>query len=536
MIQRLIGLFVLLCTIAVQESRPISINELISKHLVMISSSQSELGDNISHLRVILKKGDIQLDLMLESDMIQKIFQVDAFVMQENISDKDSIRIVQYLALLYLYQKVFFDYIVISQNFLNNLMSVKKYWMYEDFYMKQPFWAKNILYNFYTVKYQNKITKNLDILYKIENEVAGILGFCLYGLFRLEKLKDEYEIINYIKEISDQFNLLIAPDLIDNQSLEDSYLAYKRLLVMSHNIQEHINSAQITIKQNEKNSFVVDHWFGVSCTTMAIVAAALIYTQHKQTVKSLYDQGKIAIPDFLQEYLVDPLVGIKKVVWDKETKRLEHVEPFADIQKFSDIPDKQDFQKYEGFSTLLVNPILNPFVGTLNATKSDLIQTANSWKNDIVEVLNGWKKSSEKTLNKKIDEANDTIIKNNQVNMYLATLGPVLFGTYWLGSSMNNMYDHHIKHKNWYLPMKHIIRSIDQLVNKVARSLDRHNFIDDGKLYILIQNLKEYISCLNNEELFLMHNDIEELLSFDLNYSQKKGIIDRMYKTYDFLK
>jgi hypothetical protein len=53
---------------------------------------------------------------------------------------------------------------------------------------------------------------------------------------------------------------------------------------------------------------------------------------------------------------------------------------------------------------------------------------------------------------------------------------------------------------------------------------------------MLIQHFRSYIVCLDNEELFLMHNDINELLSFDVNYAQKKGVIDRMYKTYDFLK
>ncbi len=552
MIRKIISIIGMLLVASLQGYHGSFVSELASRNLSVVSVHNIELSYTLKSFLDEAQKSNTDLDSILASCAHQKIFTID-LSNYADVSVTHSIRTLQYLILLSLYQKMFQQYIIASETFLNDLLIAKKYWMYEDFYMKQPFFGKNILYNFYSSEYQNQITIKLTALHELENNIAGILGFCLYGLSNIQKTNTKDAIIEQMILVIDQFFKLFNSPGLNHEEKKDPIIVYNHALWMHDTIKEHMHLAQLNMQHNGKTKFLVDHWVGISCTTLAVITVALMYTKHKETVKLLYEQGKIAAPNFWQEYIVNPVVGLKEVVWDQKTKKLQHVEHFPDIPKFSDIPkfanipQSQEIPEYDGYSTLLVNPILNPLVKEINTTKKDLIKTANDWKddtvktvnewkNDIVKTANDWKEASEKTLNTKIDEANDTIIKNNQINMYLATISPVLFGTYAVCSSSYKAYDHYIRHKNWYLPMRYIIRSIDQLVNQIARSSTEHSFVDDGKLYMLLQHFKSYIVCLSNEELFLMHNDINELLSFDLNYAQKKGVIDRMYKTYDFLK
>lgn len=534
-LKRIISVFLVIFFTGLQGHSQLNIHALVANHLSILSEHQVELDQTCTKFLEKFQRSNISLDIILGSEAVKKICTIDIDE-YPNVSVQESIQAIQYLTLLSLYQKTFKSYIALASTFLNDLLIAQKYWKYEDFYMKQSFFSKNIVYNFYTSKYQNTITEKLLALDLIEDDVAGILGFCLYELSDIKKITREDDLALHLIQTGDRFSQLFNSPESNIQEKRDPAILYAHLVWMHEKLKQHMHVSQATMKENDKTSYIVDHWFGISCATIVTITALVMYSKHQDKVHALYEQSKTVLPNFLQEYIVNPVVGIKEVVWDQKTKKLEHVEPFPDIPKFSNIPKTKDIPMYDGYSTLLVNPVLNPLVNAINETKTDLIQTANDWKDDVVKVANDWKNASEKTLNKKIDEANETIIKNNQVNMYLATLGPVLFGAYWLGSSINTTYDHHVRHKNWYLPMKYIIRSIDQLVNKVARSSGEHNFIDDGKLYMLVQHLKGYISCLTGEELFLMHNDIDELLSFDLNYGQKKGVVDRMYKTYEFLK
>ncbi len=534
MAHKIITILSICSVIALQGHNDLCTNELVSRNLAIISEHTPDLGNNFKIFLDKVQENDSKLATLLASDRIKEIFNLD--LSSFDVSILNSMQTMQYLILLSLCQKMFEHHTIACESFLNVVLTAKKYWMYEDFYMKQSFFGKNIVYNFYSSKYQNKITTKLQALDAIENDVAGIFGFCLYGLSNIQKIKSEDVLVEQINMIFDQFGKLFNISDLNHEQKRDPIILFNQIISMNDTIQQRMNIAQVSIKQNDKASFLVDHWFGISCATVAAITAACMYAKHEQTITSIYQQGKIAVPNFWQEYIVDPMIGLKEVVWDQKTKKLEHVQHFPDILEFPNIPESQDIPEFDGYMTYLVNPILNPLVKVINTTKKDLIKTANTWKDDIVKTANTWKEASENTLNTKIDEANNTIIKNNQINMYLATIVPVLLGSYVLYSSTFKAYDHYVKHKNWYLPMRYIIRSIDQLVNKVARSCQEHSFMDDGKLYMLVQQLKGYIVCLSNEELFLMNSDINELLSFDLNYGQKKGVIDRMYKTYEFLK
>jgi hypothetical protein len=535
MIRKIITIIGMLLVLPLQGYNGSFVSDLASRNLSVVSMHNIELSHTLKKVLDKVSKPNAEFELVFADSDTKKIFIIDLSTCAD-LSVANSVRTVQYLILLSLYQQMFQHYIVASETFLNDLLIAKKYWMHEDFYMKQPFFGKNIVYNFYSSEYKNTITAKLAALHEIENNIASILGFCLYGLSNVQKINSQDLIVEQMTLIIDQFfKLFNAPEL-NHEEKNDPFVVYNHALWMHDNIQQHMNLAQSGMQQNNKTPFLVDHCVGISCATLGVIAAAVFYVKNKDTVHGLYAQVQTAVPYFWKEYIVNPVVGLKEVLWEQKTKKLEHVEHFSDIPKFSDIPQSADIPEYDGYNTFLVNPILNPLVKGINTTKKDFIKTANGWKDNVVKTANEWKDASEKTLNAKIDEANDTIIKNNQVNMYLAAIVPGLLGTSALSFLSYKTYNYYVKHKNWHLPMRYIIRSIDQLVNQIARSSTEHSFMDDGKLYMLIQHFRGYIVCLDNEELFLMDNDIDELLSFDLNYAQKKGVIDRMYKTYEFLK
>lgn len=510
------------------------VHTMMKKHLSTNFLHRTELTDEITRALEQFKTTN-NLDILLASPDIKNIC-VTIVDTHTDESMKHSIPIVQHIILLMIYEKICKNYISLAEKLLNDLLTAKKYWMYEDFYMKQSVFSKNIVYNFYSSEYQNTIIKKLSVLHQVEDKVAEILGFCLYGLSNIEKIKDEDTIVQQLTVIGNQFFAIFKALEFNGQEKSKSILLYDYALCINQNLQQRMNYSQEQMKQNDKTSFMVDHGIGISCAIVAAITTAVMYAKHKPTIDAWYEQGKIASSNFSQEYVINPLVGLKEVIWDQKTKELHHMEPLANMPKIKDIPQSDDIPEYDAFSSLGISSILNPLIRFINKTTNNWVKTLNAWKDDTVKTVNEWKDSSEKTVNTKIDEVNNTIIKSNQINMYLATVGPVLFGAYWLGSSAVNTYGYYGKHANWHVPMKHIIRSLDQLINKVARSSSGHNFEDDGKLYMLIQHLKGYIVALPSEELFLMHDDIDELLSFDLNYSQKKGVIDRMYKTYEFLK
>lgn len=532
--QRVVTVFIIVFSVTFQSYNNFSVDNSIAQRWATISAQSTNVTMALNPLLEIFQEKKLNLKDSKSLIIIKQIFAIDISAQDEMV--QKSFESMRSLILLSLYQKTLKDYIYLTEKILNELIAIKNYWKFEDFHMQQSFFRKNIVYNFYKSEYSKIIKTKLTMLSALEDHINTVLGFCLYGLYKIEKIDNEAIIIEQLTDIADQFLKTLHATDYNFQNQKDFLVLYDQLLCINNNFYEQVETFKVRMIENDKNSFISDHWVSVTSAIVAAITFIVICKKNETYIKSLLDQGKIAVPKFFQQYIVDPAIGLKEVAWDGKVKRLEHVEPFPDIPELLDIPSATEVPRYEGYSTLFVNPVLNPIVETINQTKKELLTTVNGWKNDFIDMGRNWVKASEKTLNTKIDEVNDTFLKSNQANIYLATIAPVLLGVYWFGSSVHNVYDYQIRYKKWHLPMKQILRSIDQVINKIEKPLERHSFVDDGKIYVLAQQLKGYVDCLNNQELFLMYDDIKELLSFDLNYAQKKGVIDRMYKTYDFLK
>lgn len=437
---------------------------------------------------------------LLESPLVEQLFTESLYrSVDQQVSD--SVRSAQYVMLLHLYSTMFHQYIKTAQSFLNSLISAKRYWFYEDFYMSQAVYRRHPVYSLYSSSYKKIVHSRLALLEDLEAQIAHMLGMCLYGTHKIEQIEREDQIVEYLLEaINPLYTTYHAPYPVKDIQ-NDPMQLFHDLSWMYGTMAQHMDYVKIVLEENDKPSFAREHWFGLSCAAITALAAYVVYKQHEQDIPRIQKKTVSSVKYVWNDYVVESVQGLIDILWYDQGKKIKHVE------LLDDLPESHDFRLY------LINHL---------------------W-NKLVYVLNQWKNSAILTANKKIDEGNDLFMKNQQVNLYLAAIGPVLLGAYVALKCTKTGYNRFIQHDNWYAPMKYDLRIADQLINAVARS-NKHSFANDGKLYMLIMHMRQYISCLDNEELILMHADLDDLQSFDLTYEQKHGVIERMYRTYQFLK
>lgn len=84
-----------------------------------------------------------------------------------------------------------------------------------------------------------------------------------------------------------------------------------------------------------------------------------------------------------------------------------------------------------------------------------------------------------------------------------------------------------------YEPVRKVVRDLDMFLNEATSKSP--SFEQEGKLYFITELLKRKCTVLSCKELQLMEEDIAELQSRYLTYTQKYNIVQRMYRTYAFL-
>jgi hypothetical protein len=493
----------------------------------------------------------IDFGSFLKNSAISDLFSCEIEIQQETDELKYNILGVRYLVLSYLYDQMFQRYIASTETLLNSLLDSQKYWMYENFYMKQSWMKRNILYNLYSSKYNPLINKKLINLSNVEEKVAYMLGICLHGISRIEKIRSEDQMVDSMLEFVQLFYQAYNAPMIDIENQKNPIRLYQDLLWINNNLEQHMQEAKQLLDENSKPSYFVEHSAVTSCVIATIIAVAIMYKKYKQDIPGWCQRIQSIGSSVYHDYFIDSLYKIKRIAWDGTSTEFPELDwkPLRDI---SSIANRLPIKEAGGYKNLGIDVqtavVGIPLSGAIRGNKEvheyvnqkeELIhqgivtadEVINNGLNPIIHNINAMPKFA-----KEIKEQIKPMIESTELTLYIGIIGLGLFGSYMMYSGFKKGYNYYINHENWYAPMRYIIRSIDQLLNKITRSDDSSDFAQDGKIYMLIQHLKEYISCLKDEELFLMNNDINELLSFDLNYHQKRGIVQRMYKTYAFLK
>jgi len=531
---------------------------LHSRYVRTFSKQDNQLIEDQA-LQALLKiSSSIEFESILKNSVIQDLFSYEIENQETNDELNNNILGTQYLILSYLYDQMFQRYITSTETFLNNLLDSQKYWMYEDFYMNQSWTNKNIMYNFYSQQYHALAKKKIAFLHDIEQQVSYMLGICLYAISRIEKITIEDQIADNIVQFSQLFYQLYNAPMIDKVDQKNPINLYKDLIWINDNLEKHMQQSKELLDENSKPSFFAEYPVATSCAVITALAAVIIYKKHEQDIPGWLDRIKSIGSTMYHDYFINSLYKIKRIAWDGTSTDFPNLD-WKPLSKVPPITTRLPIKKNQGYKNLGVDAQASvigiPLSGSIKANdevhkyvneKEEVIQEGLSAVNDILYSIDSLCQkginpiidnvNAIPELKKEIQEQIKPIIEATELTLYTSIAGLGLFMGYLVYSGGKKGYSHYIKHENWYKPMRYIIRSIDQLLNKITRADDNPDFAQDGKMYMLIQHLKKYITCLKNEELFLMNNDINELLSFDLNYYQKRGIVQRMYKTYEFLK
>lgn len=127
------------------------------------------------------------------------------------------------------------------------------------------------------------------------------------------------------------------------------------------------------------------------------------------------------------------------------------------------------------------------------------------------------------------------IFQANKLNFELLMIIPAALTMYGSYKTTNYLAHLCIPKYTFYKPVKTILRSIGQLLNRYNSPSMNMGPEQEGTLLFLTYKLKKYVTCMPHEIQGYFSEDIQELACPELLVYQKLEIWNRMYKTYDFL-
>jgi len=457
----------------------------------------------------------------------------------------------QKLLLARMYIQFFQEYIKSMQVLSVSLAQAKEYWKQELFYESLPLHRKNITRWSHDKAYRSALAKRIQILQGIEDKMCSVLGITLYGYHEISKI---YTIDSVHLCVSSGILPLYQYYNIPVGDLDSNLVSANRLFQdtkwFADRAQEDMKSFAQTIEQHKKPHHIVRHKVAYGLALGAVILGACTYKKYEDQVPYYQKKGKDILDNFIKDYIVDAAAAVKKYVWEQNGNIIKKL-PTPDHLAMREvllpgISQKDPLPQIDGLLTKIdytgISDNLNKQRLAVNQWISSSVDDAN--KNTeaaskyISAEANGLKQYVNQTTDvtvKAINDIGEIVNRDGKVTLFMVAVFPTVglgCGAYYLGRAGYNRF---IKHDTWYKPMSDIVRSMDILLNKIIHNKQR-SFCDDGKLHLLIFRLKSYMYCLSNDELYLFKDDISQLLSFDLSYEQKHSVLERMHKTYEFLK
>lgn len=404
---------------------------------------------------------------------IQKIF------LEEELSSRE--QITAQLLLVVLLQDIFLKSFIKKINIqLQKIIAAKQYWI--QCLISEPFlWnTANILKNKHISK--NLMEKKIAMLKSLEDVQAELLGICLLSNNRLQKIKNVNEIESALTSIYDPFK---------GFGVENQISKISDFLKVIPSIALFIQGKQLFVDKLLKVHGIPQHldryFYAYSAMIATSLAGLLVWQKQKCHSLEYQEKAQRAFHGFLQDFLVAPLKGLKRAVWDR---------PDFGLKKFDlkDVPD-----------TIWTCYTPERFV-----------------KYPLLTILHN--------VNKGID-VSEEIIKGQQINYYLSAIVPVFGGLYLMYKNGKYYYNH----ESYFKPMRKLLRDIDIFCNKLLGKQEM-SLADYGFMYVFVSQLQKYVNCLNLEDRTMIEYDLAELISFEFTIEQKQKVIERMYRTYSFLK
>lgn len=433
---------------------------------------------------------------LLKNNNIAQLFLLSPHRSDDNHFN-DCIKSTQNIMLVYLYAKIFNDYVTDSEKIVEQVLCALEYWKKESFYHQLAIFRKHPIYWSHSPKHKKLVQSRIKILEKLKEDATLLLGIALHGRYQLSTITEQSEIFTHLASAKKPLNKVFCMPECDytasnNSSLQDTIWLHESMT-------EQLKNFSTILSKHSKPHHFIEHGFFYSCLATAIIASYATYKINEDVVPAYKKKSIEAWNYFVKEYIQAPVTDLKDALWEQKNQSLT---PFK---------KPKDLLLDNSWKTWLVdNRINHLFV----------------WVNEIVNnVFDGGNDNLAKI---------NTAIKQQQLTMAIAAISPVIIGTYASYLLTNHTYNKYIKHETWYRPMKLIVREIDKILNKLTTQ-NQISYADDGMLHALTLQLETYTSCLPNEELQLIQEDLKELSDYKISYAQKLGVLSRMYKTYEFL-
>ncbi|HSW75686.1 MAG TPA: hypothetical protein VLG50_01470 [Candidatus Saccharimonadales bacterium] len=405
--------------------------------------------------------------------------------------------------LVSVYAKIFNETVKRTELFLETIDQSKQYFEQELFQESLPWYRKTPNYWVHKNSYIAFLHKRIALLQEIEDQVAQLLGIALSGQYEFSKLtKQQVEIKVCLKKNIMPLYTYFHVDCSDfshQQLFQDAQL-------FSSRIQSEIEKIEKVFAPVQKPHHIVQHKIKYTSAVIALAAMVIVYETYKDQIPVWKAKGKEAFDNFAQTCCTSPMQGLKEILIENKNIQIKPLDP-AEFKKCENDITHNRFAQWLGISK---------DIDTVPETLNTALGNGCNFINQFVPVA-------------------ESILTSQQINFYLAAIAPALILTYGGYRSSNQLYDCYVRNDWRYKPMKNVVRRIHRVLINVENGC-QNSFVNNGKLHVLILKLKSYMYCLSNEELKLFQEDIAALLSFDLTYAQKQGVVESMYKTYGFLK
>ncbi len=457
----------------------------------------------------------------------------------------------QRLMLGRLYVQFFSEHIKNVQSLIEVLTQAKEHWQQELFYETLPLFRRNVTRWGHDKSYRTALIKRIQILQDVEDKMSSMLGIALHGYYQISKIhtiNGIYEhVLGGIMPLYQHYNIPLG-------NFEGNVIPANRLFQDAKwfldRTQEDMKNFKEIVEQHKKPHHIVRHKVAYAVAACGVIAALCAYKKYEDQVPYYQKKGKDVLDDFIRDYITYAIAAAKKFFWDRNESIIKKV-PSPDPLPMSELvlpgfskPDPlPPINNYVSKVDITgITKDLNSYAGAFDKIASSVVDDANRTAAAAAKYLTTEVNEGKRLTNqgvdycvKKIDNLEEIVNRDGKVTMFMVAVFPTIGIAYGLHHLSHAGYNRFIKHDTWYKPMSTIVRSMDMLLNKIIYTKER-SFCDDGKMHLLILRLKSYMYCLSNEELFLFKDDISQLLSFDLSYEQKHSVLQRMYKTYEFLK
>lgn len=407
----------------------------------------------------------------------EKIFKDQSIFFKKPCLQKQVVG--QFLLIALLYDVFLKDSIELINIHLGKIISTKQYWLQQS--------SKSFVSKTFTFLKSKKISnvffkEKVSALQSLELIQAELLGACLLSKHKLQKIGSLSKIESSLESVFDPFKKI---------GVEIGGFQPTSFFEIISSIKIFIEEKQTFVNKNFKNCEAPKYIHRSLYTRPAELGvcfiAFLIWQNQKNKETECQRKFHRAFFGFAQDFVLVPLKGLKRAVWDRPDFNLKKFDLESVPNTIWTCYTPERFVKYP-LHTILHN------------------------------------------VNKAIDVAEE-IIKGQQINYYLSAIVPVFLSFYVVYRNGKYYYNH----ESYFKPMRALVRDLDIFCNKLL-GRQEISCTDYGVIYIFISQLQSYLSCLSLQEREMIEYDFSELISFDFTIQQKQKIIERMYRTYSFLK